>query len=410
MAGDGYGVRLRRLRERLAWTQDHLAELAGIRRETLARIEGGRRPSAQALTSLHAVLSRRVQGLDLDMRLTEPSGSVGAAVRRRDFLAAASAIVPATLALRMVASERSTTPTLTPELLENWEARTANFAAARALEPPQLLLPQLENHLLVLEAMIEQWPGPERLRWHLLSIAAGANAIAGWVSTMAERRREARDYLGRAEELARQVGDTDTLILAPMLRANLHSPVHHGGDGGHSRLALRALDEAMSLASPATPMTVRAPAALRAAEEYAAIGDGRAALRLLDEGAEIVESSRRREHYLRRTWPDWAVASWRGSVFQLLGRPKEAIEALAPIESPYPGHRPLMLADLGAAHAQDGNLDEAAWLLADALEQAAAHGVPEAARRAQGLRRRHLARWNTDPRVRILDERIAAIL
>lgn len=403
-----FGLRVRQARERADMTQARLAELAGITRESLYRIENGRPPLAETAAALHRALVRHLPGLSLDMRLTESRDTVGA-VRRRDFLAA-SAVVPATLALRMIALDRRPAADLDPGLLDVWEERTANFAAARAVEPPRLLLPQIEQHLSVLETLVGQWPGPEPLRRRLLSIAAGTNAIAAWVSLMAERRREVHDYLDRGEDLAREAGDDSSLLLLLMLRADLLSPVLLGGDGGFPEQAMRALDEAMSLAGPMSPLTLRVPVVLRAAEEHAAAGDRDAALRLLEQGAELQERSRVPSHYLRRRWPEWSWASYAGSVYNLLGMSPEAIATLGPIRSPFPSHQPLLLTDRGAAHAQAGDLDQAAQLLGEALRIAMDHGYPEAARRVQGVRRRHLSAWHDEPRVRELDEVIAGIL
>ena len=407
---DGYGTSLRRARELARMSQAELAELAGVTRQAVTRLElGQRRPMASTADALYRVLARRVPGLNSDMRMG-PDRATVAPVKRRDFLAA-SAVVPATLALRMIAFDRRTTPTLDPGLLDVWEERTAGFAHARAVEPPRLLLPQIEGHLHVLEVLVEQWPEPESLRQRLLSIAAGTNAIAAWVSLMAERRRDTNDYLDRGEALAREAGDDSALLLLLMLRADLHSPVLLGGEGGFPVLALRALDEAMALAGPMSPLTLRVPVVLRAAEERAAQGDQRTALQLLREGAELQERSRVPSHHLRRRWPEWSWASYAGSVYNLLGMSKAAIETLEPIRSPYPSHQPLLLTDRGAAHAQAGNLDECGALLGEALRIALEHGYPEAARRGQGvIDRLVLPRWPDEPRIAELRERVAAIL
>jgi len=407
---DGFGDRLRRVRDLAGLSQEELAGLAGITRGAVARLElGQRRPLAATAEALYQALALRVPGLNSDMRLTASGATVGAPVKRRDFLAASAGA--ATLALRMIAIDRRTTPTLDPGLLDVWEERTAGFAHARAVEPPRLLLPQIEGHLVVLESLVDQWPGPEPLLRRLLSITAGTNAIAAWVSLMAERRRDAHDYLDRGEALAREAGDGSALLLLLMLRADLHSPVLMGGGGGFPTLALRALDEAIELAGPMSPLTLRVPVVLRAAEERAAQGDRGAALQLLQEGAELQERSRVLSHYLRQRWPEWSWASYAGSVYNLLGMAREAIETLEPIRSPYPSHQPLLLIDRGAAHAQAGNLDECGVLLGEALRIALEHGYPEAARRGQGvIDRLVLPRWPDEPRVHELRERVAAIL
>lgn len=408
----GIGVRLRQARERAELTQRALAEAAGMGRQWLVDVEGGRDPRVSDVVRLYEVLASRIKDLSLGWLLTgsdgQVPGRVEAPVKRRRFLVG-SAIVPATLALRMIASKPAS-PAIEPGLLSIWEERTANFASARTLEPPRLLLPQIEAHLMVLEQFISLHPQPGRMMRQLYSLAAGTNAIAGWVALMAGRRDDARDYLANGEALAREVGDTDALLMLLMLQADYFSAVKLGGLGGFPDAARAALEEAMTLISPETPMTLAAPVVLRLAEEHAYARHDAEALALLEQGRELTRSSRVRTHYLRRVWLERLPETFEGSILQLLGRPHEAIAVLEPIETPPPSHRPLLRADLAAAHAQQGDPSTAGVLLGEALALAANHGLMEAAERVRGVRLRYLTGFDQEPIVRQLDEQLAAIL
>jgi hypothetical protein len=219
-----------------------------------------------------------------------------------------------------------------------------------------------------------------------------------------------------AEPLAREARDDDTLALILMLRADLLSAVPSGGVEGFPVLAQRHLDQALSLVSDQTPLAIRAPLLLRSAEEKAFVGNESGALDGLDRAAAWASGSGGRHHYLRPTWgrpPDVerVIASFRGSVLLMIGRAGEAIRILSSSPtSRFPADRPPMLADLAAAHARQGELDRTCELLNGAIDLVHEHDLPVAARRIAGVRRRHLARWDREPAVSALDERIAAIL
>jgi transcriptional regulator with XRE-family HTH domain len=419
MSEDEFGVQVRQARELAGWNQQRLAVEAGVSRETVVRVEGGRRPERETERALREALdrglTRKVNDVSTAGFRTNPTSlpshrlETAVEVSRRGLLRIA-AVGTASLAGMTVDTERLLHRSLDEELIRNWQERVKNLAAARSLQPPRELLPEIETFLLTLERRVQEGSGSDPLRKRLLSITASTSAVAAWVSLMAERRPETRAYLDQGEALAREIGDSDLLILLLMLRADHLSAVLAGGEGGYPEQARRCLDEAMSLASPSTPLPIAVPAYLRAAEEAAFIGREDETLRLLDQGGELVERSRIREHPLRHAWQETGVAAHSGSAFQLLGRAREAIEALGPIKSPFPCHRPILAADLAAAHAQAGEIEEACRLLTEALVEAIGHGHIEAAGRIQGVRRRCLADRGDEQAVRDLDEVIASIL
>jgi transcriptional regulator with XRE-family HTH domain len=424
MACAGLGVRVCQARDRAGLTQEIVARRSGISREWLIRIEAGRtQPKASHVVAIHGVLAERLRDLSLVWLMTGSPDSAGGRVdagvneSRRRFMKAAAA-VPAALALPLsVDVERLTSVApLDADLLDGWESITESYARMRPSLPPRELLPQVEMHLASLRRRIRSDSPRDGVHRRLLSITSGSAALAAWISFMLERRREARDHLDTAEPMAREVGDHDTLALVLMLRADLLSSVPSGGAEGFPAAAQRHLDRALSLVSAETPLSIRAPLLLRSAEEHAYIGDGDAALGYLDKAAAAAASSGTRHHYLRPTWgraPDVEriVTAFRGSVLQMVGRARDAIEVLSGAStSRFPADRPMALTDLAAAHAREGDLDRSCELLNGAVDLAIEHDLPVAARRISGVRRRQLVHWSDEPALLALDERLAAIL
>jgi transcriptional regulator with XRE-family HTH domain len=423
-SGGGLGLRVRQARERAGLTQTVLAQRAGISREWLSRIEVGRgEATASHAVAIHGVLVERLPDVGLVWLLTGSEGQADGRViagvneSRRRFLKAA-AVVPAALSLPMnVDLERLAAPVpIDSDLLDGWEAITENYARMRPSLPPRELLPQVEIHLASLNRRVRDEITSDSLRRRLLSVSSGSAALAAWICFMLERRREARAYLDTAEPLAREIRDDDTLALILMLRADLLSAVPSGGADGFPVPARRHLDGALALVSKRTPLSIRAPLLLRSAEEHAFVGAEGQALECLDLASAAAAGSPSRHHYLRPTWgraPDVEriMTSFRGSVLQMVGRTKDAIEILSPsTTSRFPADRPVMLADLATAHARQGDLDRSCELLGQAIDLAVEHDLPVAARRIAGVRRRHLERWDSERSVIALDERIAAIL
>ena len=413
---------MRLLRERAGLEQRTLAHRAAMSERKLRYIERGERnPLAPDIVALYEVLIERLPDLSLWWLLTgsaEPAGGrVRAAVERREFNRRA-AVVLGTLAFPLAADwDRTAVPTharLDDALLDVYEQATEHYAKARPTLPPHELLPQVQVHLAGLNSRVGEDGGPDGLRRRLLSITAGSEALAGWLCFMMERRADARAHLEHAEPLAREVGDSDTLALILMLRSDLMSPVPTGGQGGFPEQARDRLAEALSVVSDGTPLPILAPLLLRTAEEAAFVGDEDAALAHLETAGRAVDTVDRR-HYLRPTWgqaPDVGrvVRSFEGNIHQMLGRTGEAIRLLEPaLTSRFPADQPITLIDLASAHAKEGDLGRAVELLGNAADLVAEHGLPVAGRRLVGVRNQQLARWNGDPTLRELDERIALL-
>ncbi len=417
---NGFGWRLRHVRDRARLTQERLADQADLSRQWVAKIESGRaEPRISDALALFDVLAEESPGLRLEWLLAgrgPEHGTVDDSVERRHFSKLLGtlllpAALPVTLDLERLGSNARTDS----GLIDSWESLTAHYAELRPVERPDELLPMIEAHLLRLRSrVVEQAVGGGLWR-RLLSVTAGTAALAGWVCFIAERRHDAGNRLALAEELAREADDRDTLVLILMLRADLVSAVPTGGQEGLPELAQRHLDEAVALASSVTPFALLAPVLLRRAEEHAYAGQETESLRRLDDSARIVAGSDTRHHYLRPQWAsgpdvDRVLLAIRGNCLQMLGRTQEAIDLLSAGETRFPGDRMAMLTDLASAHAQQGDLDRACELLSSAADLVTEHGFPVAARRIMGVRRLHLDRWRREPAVSALDERLAQIL
>lgn len=66
------------------------------------------------------------------------------------------------------------------------------------------------------------------------------------------------------------------------------------------------------------------------------------------------------------------------------------------------------LADLGAAYAQQGELEQACSRLGEAFTLASQGGHKMRLERVRAVRRRYLGDWSDEPAVRHLDERMRA--
>jgi hypothetical protein len=94
------------------------------------------------------------------------------------------------------------------------------------------------------------------------------------------------------------------------------------------------------------------------------------------------------------------------------GQPREAIALLPMILSATPAElaaeRSILVADLGAAHAMLGEVEEACALLGRSLELGG-HGHANRVNRVRGIREAHLSRWSEAPPVARLDEELRTI-
>jgi transcriptional regulator with XRE-family HTH domain len=275
--GSGFGWRLRHARDEVRLTQEHLADRADLSRQWIAKIESGRsEPRLSDALALFDVLAEESPGLRLEWLLAgrgPEHGTVDDGVERRRFSKLLGMLlVPATLPVTLDLERLTSGARTEASLIDSWELLNAQYANLRPMERPDELLPMVEAHLHRLRTRLGAEVLSDGVRRRVLSVTAGAAALAGWISITAERRRDARSHLTLAEALAREAGDQNALVLILMLQADLVSVVPTGGQGGLPELARRHLDETISLTGAATPLALSAPALLRSAEEHAYVG------------------------------------------------------------------------------------------------------------------------------------------
>ncbi len=94
-----------------------------------------------------------------------------------------------------------------------------------------------------------------------------------------------------------------------------------------------------------------------------------------------------------------------------LGRPAEVVaitESVLARTDPNRVQRCLQQSDLAAAYAQQGEVDQASFMLGDALTVANRAQFPEGVARVRSTRVKHLSEHAGTPSVRQLDELLAA--
>ena len=84
------GAKIRRWRDERCWSQEHLAELAGIGLRTIQRVENGEQASRESVMALAAAFGVDVLALTVDpkveaARIVEQERSKGAAALRLSF-------------------------------------------------------------------------------------------------------------------------------------------------------------------------------------------------------------------------------------------------------------------------------------------------------------------------------------
>ncbi len=425
-AGNGFGVRLRQAREQAGLTQESLAHESGLSGWWINRIEArGQEPRLGHLLALHEALAHRLPNLSLawlaaGARENRASGSVIDDLRRRTFVQAlaGATVLPTTFLSPLILDlERARAAVaLEPALLDGWARLTEIFAALRPIQPPHHLLPSIDTHLLALRSRVAERVGSDVLWRRLLSITAATSALAAWVAFMADQRTAARGYVDQADALAREADDNDALMVVLMLRADLLSAIPLGGMGGLPRQAREQLKQALTMTSSSTPLALRGPLLLRAAEEHAFAGDEMQALRHLELAEAAVAASGPRTHYLRPAWGEKGIAesvvdAFRGNCYQMLGRPSDALQILEAIaHDRLRNDRAANLTDRAAAHARLSDPERSCELLREAADLATENGRTVVIQRINGVRRQHLALWADERPVLELDERLAEIV
>jgi transcriptional regulator with XRE-family HTH domain len=290
--------------------------------------------------------------------------------------------------------------------LDDLEAISAAYGRLWRTAPPGTLLSAVHAHLGTLGRLAP-------VGGRAVGMAADVATLAGYMAEQTEDRGRAIGYWTLARQLASDVGgETEARVL--IATSGLQSVTRVSGAQTPSRASLALLDAAHASIGPDGSRLLLAWLTARRAEEHAALGDER----LADADLSAAEG------YLHEPGPQqWStfgpgsvpeLDNFRGNCTALLGRYEDAARVLRASLDTMPADlvawRAVVSADLGAALAGMGEVEEAVRLLLAALDLTIEAGTPVHVRRIRGVRQRHLSRFADVTAVRHLDERLATIL
>jgi tetratricopeptide (TPR) repeat protein len=284
---------------------------------------------------------------------------------------------------------------------------TVMLESRESQESPRALLGPVEGHLGNVATLLA---GSPPLRPQLCSIAGETAALAGWLAFDIENRPAAAGYFRVGLEAAKEANDR--ALGAYLVGSSCVQPAYRERPFARlRRLQGRTFGFARSDASPST----RAWLATLEAEAHALAGDTSRCLRLFDE-AEIAMSRAGEEDEARRPRvaffdPD-RLAGERGVALARLGQPEAAQNVLRPaltsLDPSVVKTRPRLLTALATAHVQQGDVDRACELGAEALGIAAQQEVQTNLRDVRKLRL-ELEPWRNSQAVKDFDERLRAV-
>jgi transcriptional regulator with XRE-family HTH domain len=299
---------LRRYRGDHDLTQEELGEVLGVDGKTVSAWENGQRPGRRHSRTICS----KLRTTRAELGLVEPEE--GPVVGRRDFFRLSAGVGSLALFGPWAGVDRV-------DAVEGFEAATEMLhrlwqraGAPAALGPA---LGHVESVTRLLQGSL-----PAGLRPRLCGVLAEGSALLGVCKSWMGDADGADHFTAIALEAASETGDTDlavhVLLTATWADRRLF-------DRPETRLR-RYVDGDRGLPVAAAAPATRAWAATLAADVHAAVGDGAACLRALDDAAELVTVSAGR----RYPWPDapW-LAGERGVSLARLGRSDEARQALA---------------------------------------------------------------------------------
>lgn len=341
------------------------------------------------------------------------NGRIGSAeMRRRDFLQLAAGGALASYQPALLAGVLARIGRPDRELVRELAVYGRHLAGQTGTMPPALLRAAVLQHLETVKALLGG-PLSPGLRVDLMGVGGHAAALAGQVCRFLGRDDEARNHLSLAGHLASSAGDTGLQALALVWTADTLSGVQRAAAPvDDHRQVLALLDRAENQVLRSAPPSVAEYTFLRLAEEHAAAGDVAEAARYVERADAVLDVAQTMDPGLYGIGWGGAVAHdcFRGSVELLSGRPQQAAAVLGMLldhmPAAYVSARSAVMADLAAAHARLGDLDESASLLIGAWEIADGADLDDRRRRVLGVRHRDLGQWAGEPAMQRLDERI----
>jgi hypothetical protein len=284
---------------------------------------------------------------------------------------------------------------------------TVMLESRESQDSPRALLGPVEGHLNNVATLLA---GSPTLRPQLCSIAGETAALAGWLAWDLEDRRAAGGYFRVGLDAAKEADDR--ALGAYLVGSSCVQPAYRERPFARlRRLEGRTFGFARADASPST----RAWLATLEAEAHALAGDTSKCLRAFDEAEAAMsraggedESRRPRVAFFDHNY----LAGERGVALARLGQPDAAQEVLRPaltsLDPSAVKTRPRLLTALATAHVQQGDVDRACELGAEALGIAAQQEVQPNLQDVRKLRL-DLEPWRDSQAVKDLDEQLRAV-
>jgi hypothetical protein len=405
------------------WTQSRLAyELRGVARSlhepeptglqtvTVNRWRRGRQKPGgyywRLLQLLHARICGQLAGENHDW--TED----GDEMKRRQFFAYA-AVLAGTVALdpeRLTAAWEKGAGT-DRRLVDHLGASIAGHARRWHVDRADLLLPTVRSELTTVNELRITSTAPA-IRRRLTSLSSASAALAGWLAWHVGNDEAANAYYTLAYSLASDVQDRDGRAFVLVLRSFMNSSLFGAKVTDDSR-PLRMLQEAVELTERSMSPFLRSFALRRRAEEQARAGGQKTAIeRDLDRAQSLLASASGPDEGFYNYCNEDRVIGCRGTCALAQGRARDAISLLSTVLSATPAdlaaERSILVADMGAAHAMLGDVDQACNLLSRSLEMGG-HGITNRIGRVRILRSAHLSRWSKARPVAQLDDELRTI-
>ncbi len=257
---------------------------------------------------------------------------------------------------------------------------------------------------------------PDDVRRRLQALYAKSATIAGRLAFWNDDRGQAEHLLKLAGSLASEAKERHLLAVVLAFRADLYSTVPYIGTvPNNTNLALTLFEEAARLDGPDTPPLLRSWVYGCRAEEYATLKRDLESDRDMERAHTALAASRpgTGDRVLDIAVLDIAAAAaglsgFEGACAIALGRAREAREAFE--EGLRQQTSVGRLSGLAAAFALEGDIESAADLLTQGLDQAMRRQLPTRRRRVEGVRAAFLSHASDHPAVQRFDERLRAAI
>jgi tetratricopeptide (TPR) repeat protein len=263
----------------------------------------------------------------------------------------------------------------------------------------------------VLEESSQRAPHADAVHNRLVVLTGHAASLAGWVSWLGGNEQAADAFYMFASSAATEVNDKQLQAFVLVGRSFMASDLFRAARSDTGE-ALALLDRAVELAGIGTPPHLRVWALTRRAEELAASHGGSARPSIgedLDAAGRLLASVPERHQGFFGYWDDSRLLGCRGTCALLISETDGAVRMLTDALTATPEHlaeeRSILLTDLGAAYAHQGEVEGSCVALQRALALGASNGTNRAGR-VVAVRRQRLAAWADSPAVRQLDERL----